>query len=103
VESGAQHQYEFTTPRVVWLVIGIVLWVLLSLSAAARENSDPSSSIGYLLGSLLISLFVAWIVRSLYRLARRRPVIQPAWTPGLFLGAALFQFLSVVGNSAPPS
>jgi len=79
-----------------------VLWLLLGFGAAARgADADAGWFVGYLLGSLFFSLFISWVVRSLFRLVRRRPVIQPVWTPGLFLGAVLIQFLSAVGNSAP--
>jgi hypothetical protein len=100
VESTAQRQYEFTTPRIVFLVAAVVLWLLLGLGAMARDG-DPSSAVGYLLGNLFITLFMSWIVRSAFRLTLRRPVIQPAWTPGLFFGAVVIQILVAAGNSAP--
>jgi len=30
-------------------------------------------------------------------------VLQPAWTPRLFLGAVIIMVISAAGNSAPPS
>jgi hypothetical protein len=100
VESSAQRRYELTTPRIVLLVIAVVLWLLLGIGAMARDG-DPSSAVGYLLGNLFVTLVFSWIVRSLFRLTMRRPVIQPAWTPGLFLGAVVIQILVAAGNSAP--
>jgi hypothetical protein len=35
------------------------------------------------------------------RLIRRRPVVRPAWTPGLFFGAVVVQILIAAGNSSP--
>jgi hypothetical protein len=55
--------------------------------------------VGAFLGALLVSFLFAWIVRSLFRLARRRPVNDPMWTPGLFLGAAIFSLLSAFGQA----
>ena len=102
MESAARHEYQFTTPRIVLLVVAIVLWLLLGVGAMARDDDGSGSyRFGLLLGSLFVSLLVAWIVRSLYRLIRRRPVIRPAWTPGLFFGAIVLQILSAAGNSAP--
>jgi hypothetical protein len=102
VESSAQRPaYEFTTARIVILVIAIVLWLLLGVGAMARDDGDPGSAVGYLLGNLAITLFFSWVVRSLYRLTVRRPVIQPAWTPGLFIGAVVIQILIAAGNSTP--
>jgi drug/metabolite transporter (DMT)-like permease len=106
VESSAQQrsEYEFTTLRIVLLVITMTLWVLLALAATARDaDSSAETSIGYFIGSLLFPLLIAWIVRSLYRMVRRRPVIHPAWTPGLFTGAVILMVLQAAGNSAPPS
>jgi uncharacterized BrkB/YihY/UPF0761 family membrane protein len=102
VESSAQHEYEFTTPRIVLLVIAIVLWLLFGVAAMARDDDGSGSyRFGLLLGSLFVSLLLSWIVRSLYRLIRRRPVLYPAWTPGLFFGAVVIQILSAAGNSTP--
>jgi uncharacterized membrane protein len=102
MEQAAEPRYEFTTSRIVAIVVAIVLWVLFSLGSAGRQD-DPSTAFGALLGSLLVSLFVSWIVRSLYRLVRRRPVLRPAWTVGLFVGAGVVALLSAAGNAAPPS
>jgi hypothetical protein len=100
VETSAPREYEFTTARIVSLVIGVALWVLLGVGAMARdEDADSSYRIGFLLGSLLMSLVFAWIVRSLARLILRRPVMQPAWTPSLFWIAVVFQLLSAAGNA----
>jgi hypothetical protein len=107
VESSLQHEsraadgdYEFTTLRIVSLVIAVVLWVLLGFGAMARQD-EPG--VGYFIGSLFAALLFSWIVRSLFRLIMRRPVIHPAWTAGLFVGAVIFQLLSAAGNAAPPA
>jgi drug/metabolite transporter (DMT)-like permease len=104
VETTAQQrpEYEFTTLRIVLLVIAITLWVLLAVAATARD-ADPETTIGYFLGSLFFPLLVAWVVRSLFRLARRRPVVHPAWTPGLFVGAVVLMVLQAAGSATPPS
>ena len=82
------------------LVVAIVLWLLLAVSAVARA-SDKSAGyqLGAFLGALVVSFLFSWIVRSLYRLVRRRPVNDPMWTPGLFLGAAVFSLLSAAGEA----
>jgi hypothetical protein len=101
VESTARQEYEFTTPRIVLLVVAILLWLLLGVGAMARDDDGSGSyRFGLLLGSLIASLLLSWIVRSLYRLIRRRPVLSPAWTPGLFFGAVVVQILSAAGNSS---
>jgi hypothetical protein len=100
MEAGTRSRYEFTTLRIVLLVIGVVLWFLLAFGAATRE-SDGEAVAGYLLGSLLLTLAVSWVIRTGFRFAWRRPVLEPAWTPGLFWGAALIQLLSAIGNAAP--
>lgn len=82
------------------LVIAIVLWLLLAVSAVARASEKSTGyQVGAFLGALLVSFLFSWIVRSLFRLARRRPVNDPMWTPGLFLGAAIFSLLSAVGQA----
>jgi hypothetical protein len=95
VDRAVQRKYEFTMPRIVTVAIAIVLWLLLSVGAG-RQSDDPSGAVGAFLGSLLPSLVLSWAVR-------RRPVIQPAWTAGLFVGAATVALLSAAGNAAPPS
>jgi hypothetical protein len=97
------YEYEFTTTRIVLLVVSIVLWLLFGVARTAREADEASFTVGYLLGTLGVALLVSWIVRSLYRLIRRRPVVSPAWTPGLFFGAAFVAFVNLVGASAPDS
>ena len=77
VEASAQREYEFTTTRIVLLVVSIVLWLLLGVARSARAAEDASFTIGYLLGTLGVGLLVAWIVRSVYRMIRRRPVMSP--------------------------
>lgn len=102
MDGTATRDYEFTTTKIVLLVIGIVLWVLFGLAAMARDDDGSASyKVGLLLGSLFISLLIAWIVRSVVRLIRRRPVVRPAWTPGLFFGAVVVQILIAAGNSSP--
>jgi hypothetical protein len=66
---------------------------------AGDDDGSGSYKVGLLLGSLLISLLIAWIVRSVYRLIGRRPVLSPAWTPGLFFGAVVVQVLTAAGNA----
>jgi hypothetical protein len=63
------------------------------------DDGSGSYKLGLLLGSLFLSLLISWIVRSVYRLIRRRPVLSPAWTPGLFFGAVVIQVLTAAGNS----
>ena len=102
MESTARHEYEFTPPRIVLLVVAILLWLLLGVGAMARDDDGSGGyRFGLLLGSLFVSLLLSWIVRSIYRLIRRRPVLSPAWTPGLFFGAVVVQMLSAAGNSSP--
>ena len=96
----ARRRYEYTNARIVSLVIAVVLWFLLGFAAMGRNATD-GSEVGYLLGSLFFALLISWVVRSLYRLVRRRRVLQPAWTPGLFWGAVVLELLSAIGNSAP--
>ena len=38
METSAQHhyEYEFTTTRIVLLIVSIVLWLLISLARTAR-------------------------------------------------------------------
>jgi hypothetical protein len=93
-------RYEYSTGRVFSLVVAIVLWFLLAFAAMGRDAPEGSEA-GYLIGSLVFPLLISWVVRSLFRLVRRRPVIQPAWTPGLFWGAVVLQLLSAIGNTAP--
>jgi hypothetical protein len=100
VDGTATRDYEFTTTKIVLLVIGIVLWVLFGVAAMTRDDDGSGSyKLGLLLGSLFLSLLISWIVRSVYRLIRRRPVLSPAWTPGLFFGAVVIQVLTAAGNS----
>jgi hypothetical protein len=103
METSAQHHYdyEFTTTRIVLLVVSIVLWLLLGVARAAGQSDSAGEAVGFLIGSLLFPLALSWIVRALYRLIRRRPVVQPAWTPGLFFGAAVLIMLANAGNAAP--
>jgi hypothetical protein len=101
VESSAQYHYEFTTTRIVLLVVGIVLWLLLGIARMAGQSDAAGEAVGYLIGSLLFPLAISWVIRAGYRLIRRRPVVQPAWTPGLFFGAAVLIMLANAGNAAP--
>ena len=100
MDGTATRDYEFTTAKIVLLVIGIVLWILFGVAAMARDDDGSAGNkVGLMLGSLFVSLLIAWIVRSVYRLIRRRPVLSPAWTPGLFFGAVVVQVLTAAGNA----
>jgi hypothetical protein len=99
METSAQRQYEFTTPRIVLIIVGIVLWLLCGVMAASAGAEEGGSyAFGAMLGAMGIGLLISWIVRCVYRLIRRRPVIYPAWTPGLFFGAAFVALLSAAGQ-----
>jgi len=99
METSAQRHYEFTTPRIVLIIVAIVLWLLCGvMSATAGAEEGASYAFGAMLGAMFIGLLISWIVRSAFRLIMRRPVIYPTWTPGLFFGAAFISLLSAAGQ-----
>jgi hypothetical protein len=86
------------TTASVLLVVAVVLWLILGVSAVGQASDETTTyRVGAFIGRLLGSLLFAWVIRSVYRLVRRRNVTRPAWTPSLFFGAALIELLAAAG------
>lgn len=88
----------------VWLLISVGAWCLVSVGVALQtaQNASGSSSYkaGAFAGRLLGPLIFAFVIRGVLRLLARDPIVRPAWTPGLFLGAALISVFETLQGIA---
>lgn len=82
-----------------WLVAGIGR----AVTAAADSSGPASEQAGAFVGHLIGTVFIVFVVRSIIRLARRRPVLSPAWTPSLFVTAAVLSLLTIAGSAGQGS
>jgi len=84
------------------LSLAIAVWSLFSLGAAlgAAETTPGTGAAkaGAFTARLFTALILAYLIRAVWRLIRRRPVLAPAWTPALFYGAAVISLLETVST-----
>jgi len=89
------------------LFVAIATWLLASLGRAVTKASESSGGApeqaGVFMGTLVVGLVIVFVVRTVARLVRRRPILSPMWTPGLFFGAAGLSLLLVATTAGNAS
>jgi len=96
-----------SSPARALLWVAVATWLLLSVgravTAASESAGSGSRAAGAFIGGLLATVLLVFLVRSVARLVRRRPIFSPMWTPGLFFAAAglsLLLLASTAGQEA---
>ena len=84
-------------PARTLLAVAIAAWLVLGAARTAALAAEDSGAhlAGAFVGGLLGALWLAWLVRSLVRRVRHRPVRTPGLSPSLFFIAAGLSLLTV--------
>jgi hypothetical protein len=89
------------------LLASIAVWALLSIGRGVSAANDASGTApaqaGAFVGAILGTLLLAFLGRSVVRLLRRRAVLPPVWTPGLFFTAAGLSLLLLAASGGQGS